>query len=196
LVKRQVDIGDVVLAIVSYSPDQRVEGRTLLQKLAYFLNELTKLDIPFEPGYYGPYSEALANATDSLVMLGFLKETEERYPAGPSAVFEPRKYTYVLTPQGKVVFESIRAPDKNFFKDLENAMSRITESGEVDYMSLSLAAKMAHIVKSHKPEPMNKDEIMAVAHNLGWELSEDSIEKAAELLISLDLVKRVPPKKP
>ena len=186
---------DVVLAIAAYSRSEKIEGRTLLQKLAYFLNELAKLDIPFEPGYYGPYSEAIANATDSLVTLGFLKETEERYPGGPSNVFEPRKYTYKLTEDGKTVFENVAAQDAPFFSSLQEAMSRITGSEECDYVFLSIAAKMAHILKSQKPESMSKDEIMSVARELRWELSEESIEKAADFLIGLGLVKKVPPEK-
>ncbi len=192
---------DVILAIASNSPQQKVEGRTLLQKLAYFLNELVSLDIPFAPGYYGPYSEVIAKATDSLVALGFLQETETPYPPGPSSVFEPRKYTYKLTSQGEEVYKSVREKDTKFFETLENEISRILKEGEADYTFLSIAAKTAHILKSQrqdsisKPEKMSKDEIMAEAHKLQWQLSDESIEKAAEFLIDLDLVKKVPPDK-
>lgn len=182
---------DVILAIAANNKDGKIEGRTLLQKLVYFLNELNDLHIPFEKAYYGPYSEAVAKSTNSLVTLGFLAETETLYPAAAGNVFPVCKYKYTLTPEGREVFESVVEKDRDFFERLRNALSRITDVGEIDYVSLSLAAKMYHILKTEHPKSMKKHQIMSVAHELNWQLSEESIESAAAFLIDLGLVKEV-----
>ena len=195
MVNREISVRDIILAIVGYSPSQRVEGRTRLQKLAYFSNILLKLDIPYQPGYYGPYSEVVAKATDSLVALGFLVEEEERYSPGPSSVFEPRKYIYTLTSEGNEVFDSIRAEDERFFEGLNNSLKRIrshircNKGGDIDYVSLSLAAKMYHILETQQPQPMNKNRIMSAARELRWNLDEISIGNAADFLVNLDMIK-------
>lgn len=75
----------------------------------------------FKPYYYGPYSESLTEATDTLIGLGYLKEEKERLGFGVS------KYVYELTPSGKQKIElslkNIKELDlekiKEYIKDLE-----------------------------------------------------------------------------
>jgi uncharacterized protein YwgA len=93
-----MNVRDLVLAVVQGEPQQKMVGRTLLQKKVFFVNELLKGTIAFLPHYYGPYSREVASAVDSLVSAGLLTERPERFPEydtpwGESAPFRlgPRR---------------------------------------------------------------------------------------------------------
>lgn len=187
MAKGEVSTRDVVLAVAAYS-EGRIEGRTLLQKTVYFLNELGKLGISFDAAYYGPYSQAVAKAASSLVALGFLRESGTLYATSGESVFPMCKYTYTLTEEGKEVFQSLDSADEAFFRRLQDSLSLMAKAGNVDYESLSLAAKMHHILKSRDPEAMTKQEITSVARQFRWEVSAESVEKAADFLTNLKLV--------
>jgi len=187
--EKKHSVRDVVLAIAAYGKGHEIKGRTLLQKLVYFLNELLKLEIRYSPAYYGPYSEDVAKATNSLVALGFLKETETLYPIVSDSVFPVCKYTYKMTEEGKIVFELMETDDKEYFLDMKSAIEKIYSYGDIDYVDLSIAAKMAHILKSSAPNPMRQSEIIEAAKELKWKLSDAAIEKAAHFLLSLDVIR-------
>ena len=188
--KKRIDPRDFVLAIVAYSPEKTVQGRTFLQKLAYFLNEMLGLGVKFEPYYYGPYSESIATATDTLVTLDFLNEIEERFPATARDIFEPRRYTYQLSKAGNKVLTEIRRSNPRLFNKVSKAMDIITSTEHCNYECLSLAAKMLHILDSQN-KPMTDSELSIAAQELGWELDEDDIEMAASFLRELGLIKDV-----
>ena len=124
--EKSLDLRYLVLAIVGYSEDQTLPGRTLLQKRAYFINKLLKTDMPFAPYYYGPYSEKLADATDSLVAEGFLKETLESFPSNSGGIFERHKYTYKLTPIGSQLLEIIEK-ESSIFLDIKKINKTLEE---------------------------------------------------------------------
>lgn len=185
---QRVDPRDLVLAIVAFNREQKVEGRTLLQKLAYFLNEALELGIQFEPYYYGPYSESIAMATNSLVGLDFLNEVEARFPAMPTDMFEPRKYTYRLTSSGLKILSNLQKQQPDLFAHIKRAMESITSKEECNYECLSLAAKIFHILKSQQ-RPMKGSELQNAAIDLGWNLSKGEIDSAANFLKELGLIK-------
>jgi len=185
-----VDPRDLVLAMVAFNEGQQVQGRTLLQKLAYFVNEQLNVGVEFEPYYYGPYSARIAAATDSLVELGFLKEIEERFPASATDIFEPRRYSYSLTSEGNKVLKKLKKQERSLFSKIKKAVGTITSKEECDYESLSLAAKMFHILKSQQ-KPMKVSEVLAAAKELGWNIPLAEIEKVAKLLQELGLIQKV-----
>jgi len=185
-----VDPRDLVLAIVAFNKEGTVEGRTYLQKLAYFLNEKLELGVEFEPHYYGPYSDPIAMATNTMVALGFLDEKDERFPAGPTDIFEPRRYTYQLTPAGHTILAELKSWDRTLFANIKEAMEAITAKEECNYEFLSRAAKMFHLLKS-QDKPMKGSELSGAAKDLGWKLSKEDIDRAAQFLGELRLIKEL-----
>ena len=91
----------LLLTMFHFTNQKKIEGRKRLQKLVCILKH--GRDIPFsynfKPYYYGPYSEELTDAVDTLVGLGLLKEEKEILNSGIS------KYVYELTPQGNEKIE-------------------------------------------------------------------------------------------
>ena len=91
----------LLLTMFHFTNQKKVEGRKRLQKLVCILKH--GHDIPFsynfKPYYYGPYSEELTDAVDTLVGLGLLKEKKEILDSGIA------KYVYELTPQGNEKIE-------------------------------------------------------------------------------------------
>lgn len=86
----------LLLAMFHYTDQRKIEGRKRLQKLVCILKH--GRDIPFtynfKPYYYGPYSEELTDAVDTMVGLGLLEEKKQTLASGIV------KYVYELTPQG------------------------------------------------------------------------------------------------
>jgi len=91
----------LLLTMFHFTNQKKIEGRKRLQKLVCILKH--GRDIPFsynfKPYYYGPYSEELTDAVDTLVGLGLLKEEKEILNSGIA------KYVYELTPQGNEKIE-------------------------------------------------------------------------------------------
>jgi len=165
-----------VLCIVRSSRNNTLQGRTLLQKAIYFLNETMDLGIRYRPHYFGPFSEDVANTIASLVAVGALREMVECLPAS-SDPFDGCRYTYILTELGRLMLE--QEPDG----DLESACREIL--GETDdYSELAAAAKLHHIIKRHGGD-FSYEAVMANAHDLGWKLQPRQIENAARLLVRL-----------
>ena len=191
MVTRRIDPRDLVLAIVAFNENKRVEGRTLLQKLAYFLNEKLALGMEFEPYYYGPYSESIAKATNTLVALGFLNEKEEHFPASPTNIFEPRRFTYELTSAGETILAELRRGDPTLFDSINKVMEDIITTEKCDYECLSRAAKMFHILKS-QGRAMKPSQLSNAARDLGWGLTQDEINIVADFLKELGLIKELP----
>lgn len=102
----------LLLALFHIVDNKKIEGRKRLQKLVCILKHGN--DIPFlfnfKPYYYGPYSEELTDAVDTLVGLGLLTEKKEALASGVS------KYVYELTPQGK---EKVEGNIKNIQSEID-----------------------------------------------------------------------------
>ena len=188
MIKEKVDLRDLILAIVAFN--KRVEGRTFLQKLAYFLNEKLTLGINFEPYFYGPYSESLALTTNTLVELDFLEELEERFPSNSTDIFEQRRYIYKLTKAGNKIFAELNRQNLPWLNEVKKSIANITAKQDCNYECLSLSAKMYHILKRQQ-RPMTETELSLAAEELSWKLSKEKVERAAKFLKDLELIKQV-----
>ena len=95
----------LLLAMFKCASQQKIEGRTRLQKLVCILKH--GYNIPFsynfKPYYYGPYSDEITDTVETLVGLGLLTRKKEIFASGIV------KYTYELTAQ---VDEAIRGAGK------------------------------------------------------------------------------------
>ncbi len=106
-----MDAADAILATVA-ATGAPLQGRTSLQKLVYFEAENSLVDAKFKPHFYGPYSEDVANAVDSMVALGYLKENvtvlgEQTDPWLAAVSGEVKVYSYELNDEGKQLAEEI-----------------------------------------------------------------------------------------
>ena len=108
----------LLLAMFKCANQQKIEGRTRLQKLVCILKH--RYNIPFsysfKPYYYGPYSDEITDTVETLVGLGLLTKKKEAF--APGIV----KYTYELTAQ---VDEAIRGASKRV--DLNELEMRMRE---------------------------------------------------------------------
>jgi uncharacterized protein YwgA len=164
-----------------------IQGRTLLQKRAFFVSLLSGVDsgLGFDAHYYGPYSSTLDNAVAQLKNLDFVDEDDT--PFGViSGGFEMRRYDYKLTSQGNEVAEKLRKTDE--YKLIRESVKKIEAAGNPNYFELSIAAKAFFILRKQR-RPMSTDEIKREAEKFHWEIQPQSLEKAVTFLQRLGLTK-------
>lgn len=186
----KLDARDLILAIISARGNE-IRGRTVLQKLCYFVDEMLVLKIDYEPYFYGPYSEDIAVSMDSLVALDFVDEESEALPSTSSdePLFDRKVYTYKLSKSGKTLVEGRKARLPIYSRTNE-IINRLETSGLdlQDANMLSVAAKTYHILKK-KRKPLNNHEISEIASTLGWRISEELIERVSQSLLKLGLIR-------
>jgi uncharacterized protein YwgA len=164
-----------------------IQGRTLLQKRAFFVSLLSGVDsgLGFDAYYYGPYSSTLDNTVAQLKNLDFVDEDDT--PFGIiSGGFEMRRYDYKLTPQGNEVAEKLRKTEE--YKRIRDSVQKIEAAGNPNYFELSIAAKAFFILRKQR-RPMSTEEIKREAEKFHWEIQPQSLEKAVTFLQRLGLTK-------
>lgn len=160
--------------------------RTVIQKLSYFLEVSNIIDVEFRPHYYGPYSDDVQEMLSSLVGLKFVEENAERYDI-PSAQWRGKKYTYKIAGDGKIV---LKMPENNpEYDKIREIIEKCQKISDLNLDILAAASKIHYVLKREKRE-MDKVQILEEAKKLGWDLNNQGIEKAADLLIGLNLARR------
>jgi uncharacterized protein YwgA len=171
---------DFVLSLIDAAGGE-IPGRTLLQKRAFFVTELTgdDFDLKFDAHYYGPYSATVEGTTTQLKNLGFLQESATGFGAVKDG-FEVRRYTYSLTEDGRQVVEHLRQTAE--YQRIRVAMERILSAGDPNYVELSIAAKTYFLLKRKEGGKMTLRELSKEAKKYNWNISPASVEKAADFL--------------
>lgn len=164
-----------------------VDGRTLLQKRAYFVSLLSGVstNLGFDAHYYGPYSSVIDGTVTELVNLGFLRESSTGFGVGQGG-FEMRRYCYTLTDDGMELAKRIRGTED--YKKIAENVERIRSAGDPDYVELSIAAK-AYFILKRKEKGMSKTDIAKEARRFNWEVSPESIGRAVRFLQQVGLAK-------
>ena len=176
---------DIVLAVIDYEEGE-FTGNTLLQKRIFFLNEMLNMGITFKPHYYGPYSEEVASAINTLVGLSFLMKSEEAFPSDKNIWGEIKRYTYKLTVEGTEIVNEIKTD--NEYARLRKYLNKMGAFSETkDYQKLSRAAKVFHIVKLKGKTTTEKTK--EEAHRLGWKLAPREIQDVTSFLVDMKLVR-------
>ena len=178
---------ELVLLILDHAGGS-LSGKTLLQKRAYFLSELSDLNLDYRAHYYGPYSPALEGGLGRAKALGFVDERTLGFGVPNRVGLEMRRYDYSLTDDGKEVVGLLKQQYSRETQQLQSILGRISEAGDGDYMSLSVAAKIHHILK-RQGVAMTVEEIQKAARDLGWQIGEDSTSGAISFLQELGLLK-------
>jgi hypothetical protein len=162
-----------------------VQGRTLLQKRAYFVSLLTgiKVSLGFDAHYYGPYSATVDGTVAEMKNLGFIEEASTGFGV-VSGGFEMRRYDYRLTPDGECLVEQLR--DSDDYKKIKRASDQIAAAGDPNYIELSIAAK-AYFILHRNNSPMTANELAEAAKKFSWEISQESLQNAFRILRNLGL---------
>ena len=176
---------DFVLSLIAGFGGQ-IQGRTLLQKRAYFVAQLSgiSIDLGFDAHYYGPYSAVVDNSIVRLKSLGFLAEENVGFGVA-SGGFEIKRYDYRVTEDGKKILALLET--KQDFRKIERACIAIVEAGDPNYLVLSIAAK-ADFILGKRGKAMTKAEIIRQAEKFDWNIQEGSLGKAVDFLGKLGVV--------
>jgi len=176
---------DIVLAAMHGMGD-KITGRTCLQKTMYFVAKKLRLDLGFDPHFYGPYSRRVTMAADALVASSVLCESRQVFEGGPTD-FERVRYDYEI--RDLEYLAQVEANGSDELKEIERIAHMIGDTG-ADYRQLSYAAKLHHIVEE-SAEPMTASEIEEKALDLGWKMSRKDVAAAVKVLLALKLIKVV-----
>ena len=173
-----MDAEDIVLGIVRAGGGE-IPGRTYLQKVAYFVSEMMGIPMGFGPHYYGPYSSSITAETDSQVAMGRLTEITETF--GDDQV----RYTYRFKPEGEEYLKVIEDFDEEGFRRLTQIVNTIKATG-ADYNQLACAAKLHYLLQKAGGK-ISRATAKEEARNLGWEISDNDIDTAIQVLQQLDM---------
>ena len=185
-----MDPRDAIMIAIQEEEGGTLHGRTLLQKKLYFASVLAGEDLGFRPHYYGPYSQTIAAAVDSVVSNGFLNEYIESFPGEANLFGEWRRHSYCLTNDGKAVVEAMRETEES--AKWREVLQRVNRHPVArDFNLLSVAAKVHVILK--EMGKAKTSEISRQAQHYGWQLSKHEIEEVGEYLERLDLITRSVP---
>jgi uncharacterized protein YwgA len=186
---RRLTTRETVLLITD-AADGSVEGRTVMQKLAYFsglgLGLGTRLG--HRPHFYGPYSSKVEDALSLASVAGDLQETVERMPDWSGTGPDVAKYSYALTDQGRAKAQSLRAEHPDEWKRIATAVSAIREVvPDLNQKTLSSAAK-TYLILSETEDDVSEEQIPDLAGRLGWKLTAAEVRRTVDVLKQLGLV--------
>jgi uncharacterized protein YwgA len=167
-----------------------LQGRTLLQKKAYFASLLSGLDpgLDFNAHYYGPYSAVLDSTVGQLKNLGFIGEDSTGYGVS-SEGFELRRYDYTLSSDGKKLVATFRSSEE--YRKVASAVAKIKEAGDPGYLELSIAAKTYFILDKRNKSMSNSEIKREAEKSFNWSIQPQSLERAVRFLQQVDLTEGI-----
>lgn len=169
-----------VLVSLLESNGGEIQGRTTIQKLAYFVHcRFPELDIPdYAPYYYGPFSAGLGQKLARLVSFGFVNET--RLVGGYLG------YAYALNVDGRKMSSNAKTRHGKEFANIRELVSECKQECDLDIPVLSAAAKIHYL--ADKEGSMTLDEAVRHAKGLKWIIKEENATRGEALLRKLRLV--------
>lgn len=127
-----------LLKLLDSADQQRVEGKTRLQKLVFLLDkEKDDADIPdydFKPYNYGPFSKSLLEEIEDLEKQGFVNISKERTLSGSM------RYDYEITNSGRKRLEDI---------DVESTFGDAIDDIVREYEDLPLLSLIDVVYENH-----------------------------------------------
>jgi uncharacterized protein YwgA len=170
-----------------------IQGKTKYQKSMYFLSLMTGCPevLGYRAHYYGPYSEDVAEAMDWLQIIGAVDQSSSGVGTVDPSGFEIRRHDYRLNAKGRSFVESKATRHPDLWKAIQKAADSLKQVGDMDYRSLSIAAKMYFLLEQ-KQEPASREELRRLATSFGWEVSPEQLDEAARFLDKLRLIEVTP----
>lgn len=161
---------------------KEIKGKTIIQKLIYFINQYYDYKINYNPYFYGPYSIDVENSISSLKGLGYI--TEQVEPLGISQRgFEIKKYSYSLTNDGKEVLNYFKKIEKSEYEKTLEFTKKIKTNIDITSVNrLSVAAKTLLILQNRKDENLSNEEIKHKALSLGWQLEDNDVDDSRKFI--------------
>ena len=178
---RRLNLSDLLLLLI-HAHDDKLEGRTLVQKLVYLLvNVVGKIQLSqrprFRAGLYGPYSRDVASELSKLIALDFLSETTETTSTGNLI------YIYHMTKDGKEVVQEIVNKYQEEYELIKDFVDRIKHM-KID--DLIAASKVHYIIEENQQLLGNLEALIRKAENYGWDIGLNEAKKGLEILRNLE----------
>lgn len=174
-------LSEFLIAILA-AEQRPTDGRTTIQKLAYFASVKTNAEMGFSAHYYGPYSAMVASQLEDLVGSDFVVETGRR------TTRDRVMYSYCLTPDGEILARNIHKKYPNEYQVIKQVVNKCRVVHN-NILVLSWAAKV-HYILSQTKRPMTYNEAIALGRWFGWKLPQTEVKSAINLLLSLGLIKK------
>jgi uncharacterized protein len=181
----------VPLALLSLGGE--IQGKTKLQKTVYFLGLLTRCvdDLGYRPHFYGPYSDDVADAVHWLKTIGAVDQCSSGMGATDRSGFEIRRHDFRLNAGGKHFAELMAQRNSRLWEKIKEAASAFKRAGELDYESMSVAAKTYFMLVAHQ-KAANHEELARLASKFGWDVTPQQIQNGVSFLDRLGLVQITP----
>ena len=173
---------DILISILDNIGGEII-GRTVLQKLSYFVAVKTGHDLQHSAHYYGPYSRTIASTLTDLTASDFIREE------GWITVNDRMAYSFSLTRDGKSIAEHIKRNLPELYSKVGNIVHTCIKIAGNDADVLSWAAKVYYIASRQNKEKITYKEIRNIGKSFGWQISKSQIDFAVQLLKALRLVK-------
>lgn len=175
-----MEIFDILLMILRAVPEG-IRGKTAIQKIGYFTSIKLKYDMNYFAHFYGPYSRDVANTLQALRDFNFIEENKTRT--------RNNRYIHIfrLNNDGQEVIDDIISENTNAYDNIQDVTTAIEPYGQ-NINILSWAAKIYYIL-NETDKPITEKEIIKLARQHDWNLTEDEIQSANRLLLGLQFVK-------
>ena len=176
---------ELLLSVLG-SSSAPVDGRTAIQKIAYFSSLKTGVDLGYKPHFYGPYSPVVSGMLENLVAMGFIEERARL------TSHDRTMYSYSLTDDGIKLLEDIRSREVSKVAGIRRVVSRCGRIAGNNINVLSWTAKVYFLLSQRGPEISYK-EAEEAGKRFGWKLSRKEIDSGVRLLAGLALARRSKP---
>lgn len=175
-----MEISEIILAMLHTAPGG-IDGRTVIQKLGYFVSVKMGRDLGYNAGFYGPFSPLIAADLENLVSLDFVIEK------GRLTVRDRVMYSYDLADDGEKIVDKIEERYPKEFLIVKDTVKKCRKIVHNNFYVLSWAAKV-HFILSQTGKGMTREEAVEASKLFGWSLDEREVEVAVRLLLALELI--------
>jgi len=173
---------ELVLSVLGSSA-RPIDGRTAIQKIAYFASIKAGIDVGYRPHFYGPYSADVAQNLQNLESTGYMTETTRL------TTHDRIMYSYCLNDDGQKMVREIQKREQSKYNKIKKVSEICEKVAKNNINVLSWAAKV-YFLLSKKGSETSYNEVIQLGSQLGWKLSDREIDSGAKLLTRLGLVKK------
>ena len=178
---------DLVLAVIDAASGRPDFGRTSLQKTTFFAAIALGVDLGHSAYYYGPYSAAVEQDTEALVMATLVEEDSSTIGVNNRG-FPITRYQYKVSSDGKQRVQQLKGKYPTEVGVVDELVKQLVAViGSLDQTTLAAAAKTYYIARE-QGSPVTPDTVADLAKDYGWTLRADRVADAANVLNSLNLV--------
>jgi uncharacterized protein YwgA len=164
---------------------KKIESKTKLHKIAYFISILLKKDFQFNAYYYGPYSRPIEEGLGELTGAGFVNVNICSYGIDSTHGFEKKRYAYNINEAGNELLNHLKTRYPDEYTTIERYTNILKEE---NYIDLSIAAK-SYFILNKENQPLTFDQIRLKAHEFRWNISGNEIDSAIKILKNLNFIK-------